>query len=204
MTGRDGGSTVRLADLAARGVRLLGRLEGCEAGGELLRFEGERAVEMAAAEADSFLLEFCANVDAHRASLPAADRPPPPDAADQALIAAAQAAVAAATIRDTDAASETRRLRAADLGAVIWATGYSYDFSLLQGFDSAALLDDAGYPLTKGDTGRSPADPGLHYVGLNWGPFRKSGILLGVAADAAEVAASVMRHIDQGSARARI
>ena len=28
MTGRDGGSTVRLADLAARGARLLGRLEG--------------------------------------------------------------------------------------------------------------------------------------------------------------------------------
>ena len=188
MTGRDGGrTTVRLAELEARGVQLHGRLRGCGGssssggGGEdqqLLRFDGRRSVLHAAAEADRFLLAFIAQVDAHCAGDVVRDPPPPPplEPEDHALIAAAQEAVreadeSAASARgdrgedgsngdderhneppqprrqqqerqEEEEEEEESQLPLSEVSCVVWATGFDFDFSWLEGFDEG-LLDAA-------------------------------------------------------------
>ena len=72
-------------------------------------------------------------------------------------------------------------LSAANVGAVVWATGYRSDFSWVE----APVLDGFGYPQAPGGVS---ASPGLYFVGLNWMTWRKSGILYGVGDDARSVA----------------
>ena len=72
-------------------------------------------------------------------------------------------------------------LAAANVAAVVWATGSRYDFSWVE----APVLDAAGYPRAPGGVS---ACPGLCFVGLNWMTWRRSGILYGVGDDARSVA----------------
>lgn len=72
-------------------------------------------------------------------------------------------------------------LKAAGITSIIWALGYHYDFSLVK----LPVFDDFGYPISKdGET----SFPGLYFAGLPWIPFPKTGLLLGVAEQAALVA----------------
>lgn len=65
-------------------------------------------------------------------------------------------------------------LEASGICAIIWATGYSYDYSMVQ----VPLLDDYGYPATnRGVT----AYPGLYMLGMPWMNVFKSGFLMGIA-----------------------
>ena len=83
-------------------------------------------------------------------------------------------------------------LAAANVGAVVWATGYRYDFSWVE----AEVLDDFGYPRAPGGVS---ACPGLCFVGLNWMTRRKSGILYGVCDDARSVAEHIVRRLATSS-----
>lgn len=83
-------------------------------------------------------------------------------------------------------------LAAANVGAVVWVTGYRFDFSWVE----AAALDDFGYPLAPGGVS---ACPGLCFVGLNWMTWRKSGILYGVGNDARSVAEHIVRRLSTRS-----
>lgn len=79
-------------------------------------------------------------------------------------------------------------LRAANINAVIWATGYSFDFNMVR------LPIGDGYRIQKrGITGF----PGLYFVGLPWFHNAKSGLLFGVAADAAYIASAINRETGQ-------
>jgi putative flavoprotein involved in K+ transport len=83
----------------------------------------------------------------------------------------------AALIEELDLAAE-------GITTVIWATGYRFDFSWIK----FPLLDQDGYPIQE----RGISDyPGLYFLGLNWLYRRSSGLLLGVAEDAAHVAAAI-------------
>lgn len=74
----------------------------------------------------------------------------------------------------------------ADINTVIWATGYSFDFSMVQ----IPVFDQDGYPVGKrGIT----ASPGLYFLGLPWLHNAKSGLLFGVGQDAAHIAADINR-----------
>ena len=75
-------------------------------------------------------------------------------------------------------------LRASEISAVVWATGYSFDFGLVK----LPVVDADGYPVQKrGVTGYS----GLYFLGMPWLHSRKSGILFGVGDDAAYLAAHI-------------
>ena len=68
------------------------------------------------------------------------------------------------------------------------------------------MLDGAGYPKAPGGV---TACPGLHFVGLNWMTWRKSGILYGVGDDARSVASAIERRRARradhaGPARAKV
>ena len=72
-------------------------------------------------------------------------------------------------------------LVAAGVSTIIWATGYSFDFSWVK----FPIFDAFGYPVQeRGVT----AQPGLYFVGLHWLHTIKSGLLAGVGDDAAHVA----------------
>ena len=79
-------------------------------------------------------------------------------------------------------------LDAAGVTTIVWATGYTYDFSWVR----FPVLDDAGYPVT--DRGLTTV-PGLYFLGLNWMHKRKSGILYGVEEDAEYMARRVAEAV---------
>jgi putative flavoprotein involved in K+ transport len=80
-------------------------------------------------------------------------------------------------------------LRADEVAAVVWCTGFTGDFS----FMDAGLLGADGQPRHQDTAG---AAPGVWYVGLKWLVRRSSGILFGFPRDAAEAAAAVRAHLD--------
>lgn len=72
-------------------------------------------------------------------------------------------------------------IEAAGISSVIWAAGYSFDFSLVR----LPVTDGDGFPLQqRGVT----AHPGLYFVGMPWLYTQKSGLLAGVGDDAAFIA----------------
>jgi hypothetical protein len=82
----------------------------------------------------------------------------------------------------------------AHITTVIWATGYSFDFSMVQ----LPIFDSDGYPKQK----RGVSDhPGLYFVGLPWLHNARSGLLFGLAQDAGHIAAVIdeeARHESAG------
>jgi putative flavoprotein involved in K+ transport len=71
------------------------------------------------------------------------------------------------------------------VAAIIWATGYDYDYAWLR----APVLDVQGRPLQQ----RGVTEvPGLYFLGLHWMHTFKSGLLAGVGSDAEYLA----EHMD--------
>ena len=69
--------------------------------------------------------------------------------------------------------------------AIIWATSYNFDFSLVK----LPVFDDDGYPNQK--QGIVTDYPGLYFVGLPWLAGQKSNLLLGMRKQANGVAAAL-------------
>ncbi|HEX5441271.1 MAG TPA: hypothetical protein VFW76_10330 [Ktedonobacterales bacterium] len=78
-------------------------------------------------------------------------------------------------------------VRAAGVSTVIWAAGYSFDFSLIK----LPVLDNYGFPIqTRGVT----RFPGLYFVGIPWLDGLKSGALVGVGEDAEYIVQAIARE----------
>ena len=79
-------------------------------------------------------------------------------------------------------------LKAAGVGTVIWAMGYTFDFGLVK----LPVRDGDGFPIqTNGVTSYA----GLYFVGLPWMPTERSGFLIGVG-ESAESIASQIAEVD--------
>lgn len=174
-TGWRGGHTISLQKFHRDGVRLLGRVEGID--GAALRLAADLRQNIAAADRSS--AQFCSNIDAfierHGLSFPADDGD---DAAHDPL-------------DDLETVPELEALSLADEGitAVIWATGFGFDFSWID----AETFDSFGYPVTR--RGETTAK-GLYFLGLNFLHTRRSGIVYGVGSDAEYVAGRIRSHLD--------
>jgi putative flavoprotein involved in K+ transport len=81
-------------------------------------------------------------------------------------------------------------LKAAGVQTVIWATGYTFDFSLIK----LPIGDERGFPIQRRGVTNYP---GLYFVGMPWMPSLKSGILAGVG----EFAKHIASHITNGDVR---
>ena len=68
--------------------------------------------------------------------------------------------------------------------SVIWANGYSFDYSLVR----LPIFDDDGYPVQRRGV---TAYPGLYFVGLSWLHKFKSPLLFGVGEDAAHIVSEI-------------
>jgi putative flavoprotein involved in K+ transport len=92
-------------------------------------------------------------------------------------------------LTDGYAVEELRELdlAAGGITSIIWALGYDFDFSLVR----LPVTDADGYPVQE----RGVTEyPGLYFIGMPWLHKYKSGLLVGVAEDAAYVAAHIAKN----------
>jgi putative flavoprotein involved in K+ transport len=160
------GHAVSLQWLAARGVRLLGRLVAVE--GDRLRFApdlpdsirfGDRSSAEIRGAIDKAITER--GIGAPAGELEPADLPEPDP--------------------DRFAAAGSLDLSRAGIGTVIWATGFGPDLSWVD----LPIAGPFGMPAHEG--GRSPV-AGVWFMGIPWMRTRKSALILGADDDARVVA----------------
>ena len=166
-----GGRALSLQALARAGATLAGRLVAVD--DRQARFDGSAAANVAAGDAFATRIRTMLDELIARSSRPAP--PAEPDEVDRPVELDPPAAV-----------------ELGELGAVVWCTGFTGDFSWLD----PALLDDAGRPR---HTGCAGALPGLWYVGLRWLTHRGSATLPGIPKDAAAVADALTAHLRAGT-----
>jgi putative flavoprotein involved in K+ transport len=162
VTGKDGGHTLNLHQFAKDGVTLLGRLK--DASGSKVWMEEDLHENLAAA--DKFAAEFKKGIDKfiEKTGIDAPEE-------DQPEL---RAGYEAEVITELD-------LESAGISSIIWATGYSFDFSWVR----FPIFDEYGYPVQE----RGVTEvPGLYFLGLHWLHTIKSGLFLGVGEDAAHIA----------------
>ncbi|HZT69321.1 MAG TPA: NAD(P)/FAD-dependent oxidoreductase [Terriglobia bacterium] len=83
-------------------------------------------------------------------------------------------------------------LKASGISAVIWATGYTFDFSVVK----LPVVDGDGYPIQQ----RGVTEfVGLYFLGMPWLHSRKSGLLFGVGDDAAYIAGHIAGRVRTAS-----
>jgi putative flavoprotein involved in K+ transport len=168
LTGRDGGRTLNLHQFALDGVTLLGRLK--DADGSKVFIAGDLMDNLAAA--DKAIAEFKKNIDnfVQQTGMQV------PEEHEPELRAGYESGII--TELDLDTAGIT---------SVIWSAGYSFDFSWIK----FPIFDDFGHPVQeRGVT----AQPGLYFIGLQWLHKLKSSLFLGLAEDAAHIAAQIVRR----------
>ncbi|WP_375492922.1 MSMEG_0569 family flavin-dependent oxidoreductase [uncultured Jatrophihabitans sp.] len=165
VTGRDGGHDIDLRAFARDGMTLHGRLLGVQAGH--VHFAPDLAANLDAADAvynginelvDDYVVAHALDTP----SGPSRYEPvwAPPDAGDAPL-------------------------PAADLAAVVWATGFVRDYRWLH----APVFDGAGHPVHL--RGVTPV-PGLSFIGLPWLHTWGSGRFAGLERDARHVVAELL------------
>ncbi len=152
VSGTEGGHDCNPLTLMARGAVPVGRLEGFRGGRAL--FAGDLAANIA--KGIGFEAALRQGFDEHAGASPAAAPAEAPEL------------------------PEVRELDLADLGAIVWATGFRPDY----GWIELPVLDASGRPLHR----RGLTDfPGLAFVGMHWLHKRKSSLFIGVGEDAEHV-----------------
>lgn len=166
LSGKNGGHSLNLHQFARDGVTLLGRITSAQ----------DHTVTLAPdlktnlAKADELEADFCKMVDDYIArqglDAPTEELPRLRDGYD------------APEILELD-------LKAAGITTIIWAMGYSFDFSLVK----QPVLDDAGFPIQNGGLTNYA---GLYFVGMPWMPTQQTGGLLGVGKAAEHIAEHIV------------
>jgi putative flavoprotein involved in K+ transport len=165
ITGAYGGYTIDFRHLAAQGVVLLGRVRSARDG--VLTVAPDLADSIRSG--DAAYLAFCDEVDAyvdlHGLHVPqdpeARAIPPAGDGLPEPLL--------------------QLNLSAAGIAAIVWATGYGFDFSWID----IPVLDERGVPRHR----HGVTDVvGLYFLGLEWLTRKNSARLVGVGEDAARLA----------------
>jgi len=167
------GHTVSLQYLARQGAVILGRLLDIEESHLVLNDDAAAHVHFA----DEFSQRIKDGIDTYLAQ---AGITPPPIEADPADVPDPQA----------ECASLLRRLNLheAKVSSVIWATGFTSDFSWIH----LPVLDDEGRPIYQ--RGISPVR-GLYFIGFPWLNSRKSGIIYGIDEDAHFIADAISEQL---------
>ena len=170
VTGANGGYEVDLRRSATRGLQLCGHLSGIADG--MLAWADDLQESLSAG--DGHYRAFVSEVDAYVAQT-GLDAPQELDVDD----------LLGNRTRTASPASASRlNLRAEHVGAVIWASGYTLDFSWIE----IPVFDAAGMPQQR----RGAAQiPGLYFLGLHWLHKAKSSFLCGVGEDAEHIAGCI-------------
>ena len=163
------GHTLSLQYLAGQGVVILGRLLDVESGTLILGDEGTAHVHFA----DEFSQRIKNDIDDYLTRLHISPPLLEDDPADMSDLEAR----CVSPLRQLN-------LREASVSTVIWATGFTGDFSWVH----FPVFDDQNKPIHK--WGISP-ESGLYFVGFPWLNSRKSGIIYGIEEDARHIADAI-------------
>ena len=157
LTGRDGGRTINLRQMALDGVKLLGRM--VDADGYQVSFADdlEESLDAIDDECEETLSLIDKYITENGIEAPPNDITP--------------------LSWRPDSVPKTIDLEQAGISSVIYATGFTYDFSWID----LPIFDDRGYPrYERGVT----EIPGLYFVGLHWMHTAGSGLFSQVGCDA--------------------
>ena len=165
ISGKNGGHSLNLHQFAHDGVVLLGHARDAREGKIIFAPDLHETLE----KADQFEIDALRKID---------------DYIDRTGLKAPVESVR--ELYDGYAQEQTTELDqiASGISTVIWATGYSFDFSLVK----LPVFDADGYPVQK----RGVTEyVGLYFLGMPWLHNRRSGILFGVGDDAAYLAGHI-------------
>jgi putative flavoprotein involved in K+ transport len=165
VSGAHGGRTVDFRDLDRRGMTLVGFMTACEDG--TLRFAPDLAQNIA--QGDAYYLSLLDEADEYAARM-GLDLPEEPEARELGPLPAG----AIDPVRELD-------LAGAGVTSVIWATGFTADYSWLP----VGAVDANGRPNHRRGVS---AEPGVYFLGLPWQSRRGSSFIWGVWHDARYVA----------------
>lgn len=168
VSGARGGETVDFRRLAAQGMNIVGRTSACKNG--VMSFAPDLARNIADGDANYLSLLDEADVYIKAEGL---DLPPEPEA----RIIPADPKCLIDPILELNMAE-------AGVTSIIWATGFSFDFSWL----NLGVFDETGKPAHK----RGVTDiPGFYFLGLPWLSRRGSSFIWGVWRDAEYLAEQI-------------
>lgn len=167
------GHTLSLQQLARQGAVILGRMLDVDSGTLVLSDEAAAHVLYG----DNFSQQLKDEIDHY---IEKAGIVPPPLEDDPADTPDPQAECASPLLR--------LNLREANVSTVIWATGFTADFSWIH----LPVLDAEGKPIHQ--RGVSPI-PGLYFIGFPWLSTRKSGIIYGIEEDAQYIANAISEQL---------
>jgi putative flavoprotein involved in K+ transport len=168
ISGTKGGHTLNLHHFAIDGVTLLGRV--AEVSGATVKFAHDLHKNLTAA--DQFEINLVARIDSY---------------IEKNALSFPEEILPQLTAGFDLPERDELDLKQANVGTVIWATGYSFDFSMVR----LPVFDDDGYPIQqRGVT----SYPGLYFVGLPWLHNAKSGLLFGVSEDAVHIASHIIEQ----------
>jgi putative flavoprotein involved in K+ transport len=169
VTGVSGGYDVNVRQMAADGIRVLGRVVGRSDDALAIARNANEIFD----EADATFAGFMAAAREFAAANPD-------------LGFAEDEATGSARLPARVAEVESLDLRRENVAAIIWATGYDYDYGWLQ----VPVLDAQHRPLQQRGVTQVP---GLYFLGLHWMHTFKSGLLSGVGSDAEHLAEHMNR-----------
>jgi putative flavoprotein involved in K+ transport len=166
LSGTKGGHTLNLHQFARDGVTLLGHLRGAAGDKALLAGDLHENLD----KSDQFELDALNMIDgfiqAKGFDTPVEEVRQLRDGYQQPII-------------------EELDLKAAGIQTIIWATGYTFDYSMVK----LPIHDKDGFPIQKsGVTGYA----GLYFVGMPWMPSERPGFLLGVGKSAEHIASHLV------------
>ena len=170
LTGANGGYDVDLRSMAARGVVLLGHSQAIEAGDLILANDLEQQL----AKGNESFESFKKAVDEYVAK------------AGLDVPEEQQSEVSPNIPKETATPVSHLNLKDAGVGAIVWASGFGYDFDWVK----LAIFDDGGEPVHRRGVTQLP---GVYFLGLRWLYKRRSSFLLraGPAEDAAYLAEQI-------------
>jgi putative flavoprotein involved in K+ transport len=168
VTGVSGGYDVNVRQMAADGIRVIGRVIGASDGTLAVARNANQVLD----EADAAFAGFLAAARDYATANPDLDLSEEEPTGSAAL---------PAMVAEVDSLD----LRREKVAAIVWATGYDYDYSWLR----VPVLDPCGQPVQQRGVTQVP---GLYFLGLHWMHTFKSGLLAGVGSDAEHLA----EHMD--------
>ena len=167
LSGKDGGHSLNFHQFMREGVTLLGHLAGVQDGKVMLKPDlKENLARVDNAEKD-ILAMIDRFIEANGISAPQETLPEFKDG------------YSAEVITELD-------LKAANINTVIWAMGYSADYSLV----NLPITDEDGFPVTQRGATQYP---GLYFIGMNWLNTRKSVTMMGVREDVEYIIADMTK-----------
>ena len=166
-SGKDGGHSLNLHQFVRDGIKLFGHIAGAQGGKVMFKPDLKENL----AKTDKLEKDIVAMIDRYIESNGLnAPKETLPDLQDGYSVE---------VITELD-------LKAANINTIIWAMGYTADYSLVK----LPLTDEDGFPIQQRGITQYP---GLYFVGMHWLSKRKSAILLGVNEDVEHIVADMTK-----------